>query len=132
MSASIVIWKQFQLVLSTLSKCCLLKVLVTLCFCEHWKPIKMSAAVKGDDFILPSPGHLFCLCSLPYGHTSIWAVNQTWVKTKPGRKWQIWGETASLVQGQLLQAKCICGVCVAASTLCCQLGGEFCHESPNP
>lgn len=93
MSASTVIWKQFQWVLNTLSKFCLLKALVTLCFCEHLKPIKMSAAVKGDDFILPPPGHLLCLCFLPYGHTNVWAVNQTRAKTKPGRKWQTWGET---------------------------------------
>lgn len=58
------IWKQSQLVLNSLCKFCLLKVLVKLYFCVHLKSIKVSAVVKGDDFVLPSPVHLFCPCFL--------------------------------------------------------------------
>lgn len=58
------IWKQSQLVLNSLCKFCLLKVLVKLYFCVHLKSIKVSATVKGGDFVLPSPVHLFCPCFL--------------------------------------------------------------------
>lgn len=132
MSASSIIWKQSQIVLNSLSKFCLLKALAKSYFCERLKPIKVSAAVKGGDFIFPSHGHLFCPCFFPYSHTSVWAVNQIRVKTKPGRKRQIWGETTSLAEGGLPWDKCICGVHVTTSTLCCQLGGESCHKPLNP
>lgn len=61
----------------------LLKLPVTLYFCECLKPMKMSAAVKGV-LIFPSPGHLFYPSFLPYSHTSVWALNQMGVKLKQG------------------------------------------------